>query len=578
MRLSQLYAPTLKEDPAEAEVVSHRLLLRSGMLRKVAAGIYSWLPLGLLVLRKVQTIIREEMNAVGAQEVLLPALQPSELWQSSGRWDQYGPEMFRLRDRAGRDMGLGPTHEEIITDLVSGELRSYKQLPTTLYQIQVKFRDEIRPRFGLMRGREFLMKDAYAFCATEEQVHASYADMRNAYSRIVERCGLDYIIVEAESGLIGGDINQEFMVIAETGEEGIVYCTSCGYAANAELATRQFPERSPRDCPALEKVRTPGKESIEEVGDFLGVEASQLVKTLIYATDDGLAAVLVPGDREASQTKIERVLGAAELLPENAFEEHGLICGFVGPAGLDADRIKVIADESLRGACDFVVGANESDYHLAHAAVGRDFDVSTFADVAFVRAGDLCPRCGEPLHTARGIEVGHIFELGTKYSEVMGATFLDENGKARPFMMGCYGIGVSRMVAAAIEQCHDERGIVWPISIAPYPVLVSILNATDNTQVEIGNRLYDALRETGIDALLDDRVESPGRKFADAELIGIPLQVVVGKKAAEGIVELKRRKGLESSDIAADDVSRRVAEAIAELEASVAPVTAQPDS
>lgn len=573
MRLTEVYAPTLKEDPAEAEIVSHRLLLRAGMMRKVAAGIYTWLPLGLAVLRKVEDIVREEMNAVGAQEILMPALQPAELWRASNRWEQYGPEMMRLTDRAGREMGLGPTHEELVTDLISGELRSYKQLPTTLYQIQTKFRDEIRPRFGLMRAREFMMKDAYAFCANDEQLDASYEDMSCAYSRIVERCGLKYRVVEAESGLIGGDVNQEFMVIAETGEEGIAYCDSCNYAANIDLATRKFAVAGARECPTVEKVNTPNQRSVEEVSSFLGIEPSTLVKTLVYATDDGLAAVLVPGDREAAHAKIERVVGAAELLPEAAFVEHGLVCGFVGPVGMDQSKIKVVADESLRDSCDVVVGANEADHHFAHAALGRDFEVATFADVTFVRDGDACPRCDAPLATARGIEVGHIFKLGTKYSEAMGTTFLDEQGKAKPFIMGCYGIGVSRMVAAAIEQCHDERGIVWPVSLAPFEVLVTIVQRADEKQVELGESIYGDLSEAGISVMLDDRAESPGRKFADAELIGIPLQVVVGKKAADGIVELKQREGLVSSDVAAAQIGQSVAEALRELRERVAPET-----
>lgn len=578
MRLSDVYAPTLKEDPAEAEIVSHRLLLRAGMLRKVAAGIYTWLPLGLSVLRRVEQVIREEMNAVGAQEILMPALQPAELWEKSGRWEKYGPEMMRLTDRAGREMGLGPTHEELVTDLVTGELRSYKQLPTTVYQIQAKYRDEIRPRFGLMRGREFLMKDAYAFCANEAQVDASYEDMSRAYSRVVERCGLAYKVVEAESGLIGGDVSQEFMVIAETGEEGIAYCDGCDYAANLDLATRKMPANRGGQCPAAEKVHTPAKRSIEEVSEFLGVEPAVLVKTLIYATDDGLVAILVPGDRDAAPLKVERVVGTAELLPETAFAEHGLTCGFVGPVGIDKGKVRVIADEALRDRCDVVVGANEADHHLAHVAVGRDFKPETFVDLAFVRESDECPRCSEPLRVARGIEVGHIFKLGTKYSEAMGATFLDENGKATPFVMGCYGIGVSRMVAAAIEQCHDEKGIVWPMSLAPYQVLVVLLGTADETQRALARRLADEVEEAGLDVLLDDRAESPGRKFADAELIGIPLQIVVGKKAADGVVELRHRKGLSSKDVGADDVLAEVAAAAAELESEVEPSTSRRES
>lgn len=576
MRLSQLYAPTLKEDPAEAEIVSHRLLLRAGMMRKIAAGIYTWLPLGLRVLRKVERIIREEMDGVGAQEVLMPALQPAELWRRSGRWEQYGPEMMRLTDRAGRDMGLGPTHEELVTDLVSGELRSYKQLPTTFYQMQPKFRDEIRPRFGLMRAREFLMKDAYSFCADDAQVDASYNDMSRAYSRIVERCGLEYKVVEAESGLIGGDVNQEFMVIAETGEEGIAFCRNCDYAANLDLAARGLAGERGSECPPMAKVHTPGKRSIDEVSGFLDVEPAALVKTLIYATGEGIVAVLIPGDREAAPSKIERLLGVVELLPETAFEEHGLVCGFVGPVGIDARGLRLVADETLRDACDVIIGANEVDHHLQHVAVGRDFTVSDFADLTFVRTGDSCRRCDDVLEVARGIEVGHIFKLGTKYSEAMGATFLDEHGKATPFVMGCYGIGVSRMVAAAIEQCHDERGITWPVSLAPFDVLVTVVSTSDQTQSDLGTEIYETLSARHLDVLLDDRSESPGRKFADAELFGIPLHVVIGKKAAHGVVELRRRRGLESTDVAASEVPERVTEAIDALWSEVRPTTRHP--
>ncbi|RJQ54302.1 MAG: proline--tRNA ligase [Actinobacteria bacterium] len=579
MRMSQLYAPTLKEHPAEAEIASHRLLLRAGMIRKVAAGIYTWLPLGLAVLQKVERIVREEMNAIGAQEVLMPALQPAELWRQTGRWDQYGPEMMRLQDRAGRWMGLGPTHEELITDLVRGELRSYKQLPATLYQIQVKFRDEIRPRFGLMRAREFMMKDAYAFCASEEQVHESYADMRVAYSRVIERCGLEFKIVEAESGLIGGDINQEFMVIADTGEEGIAYCTGCGYAANIELATRRVPAgaKEPAKCPPAEKVHTPGRRSIEEVSDFLGVEASRIVKTLVYATDDGLVAVMVPGDREVSGTKLEHLIGEAQLLPETAFQGYGLVCGYMGPECLAEKKIRSIADESLKDECDLVAGANEEDYHVAHLAFGRDFRPGEYADLTLVRGGDSCPRCPGELKTARGIEVGHIFELGTKYSKAMDATFLDEDGVAKPFEMGCYGIGVSRMVAAAIEQRHDEKGIIWPISLAPFEAQVVVVKPSEEVQASLGLRLYEGLKGAGLDVLLDDRSESPGRKFADSELIGVPIQLIVGKKASDGVVELRLRSDLVSRDLREDDVVEEVSRLARDLWSEVEPRTSHRD-
>lgn len=541
MRLSNLYIPTLKEDPAEAEVVSHRLLLRAGLIRKVAAGIYSFLPLGQRVLGKVITIIREEMSQAGAQEVLLPALHPAELWRETQRWEKYGPEMMRLKDRHERDFCLGPTHEEIITDLVRGEVRSYKQLPVNLFQVQAKFRDEPRPRFGLLRGREFIMKDGYSFDRDEAGLKDNYEAMYRAYDRILARCGLKFRVVEAATGIIGGDVSHEFMVLAETGEDRIVYCTSCDYAANREIARRGDPEPQREEPKALTSVTTPGRSSVEEVSSYLGVAPERLAKTLIYRRNGALVAVLVPGNREANVAKLARVLQAEPvLIKEGEFAKHGLVPGFVGPAKLP--DFEIIADYELKGHSNLVVGANEPDTHYTNANVGRDFEVDRWADITYAQAGESCPLCGGTLDEIRGIEAGQIFQLGTKYSEAMGATFVDEDGKEKPFVMGCYGIGVSRLLAATIEQNHDEKGIKWPLSLAPYQVIILALKMDEPPQKEISEKLYEELKALGIEVVLDDRMVSPGIKFAEADLIGYPIQVVVGDRTLEsGTLEIKLR-------------------------------------
>jgi len=538
MRYSKLFLPTLKEVPAEAEVISHKLLLRAGMIRKLASGLYSYLPLGLRSLRKVEKIIREEMDRAGAQEVLLPMVQPSELWQESGRWEHYGKELLRFEDRHGRASCLGPTHEEVITDIVRKEIRSYRDLPLNLYQIQTKFRDEIRPRFGLMRSREFLMKDAYSFDVDDDALEKTYQVMYKAYCRIFERCGLDFRPVEADTGSIGGHASHEFMVMADTGEDRIACCTSCDYAANVELApVIQSPNHQITKSPnhQITKVSTPGKRSVEEVTEFLGVSADRLVKTLIMIADDRPVVVLIRGDHELNDVKLMRLLGVEDLhFADEATVRSvtGAPVGFVGPVGLSED-LKVVADQDVSTLKDFVTGANEPDAHFTGVNWGRDVSMPEFADIRVITEGDPCPRCKGKIKLKRGIEVGHIFKLGTKYSETMGATFLDADGKKQLAVMGCYGIGVGRTVAAAIEQNYDENGIIFPIPIAPFEVIISLLNVKDTMMSETAEDLYNGLMAQGVDVLLDDRKERPGVKFKDADLLGIPLRIVVGKRLKE---------------------------------------------
>lgn len=550
MRFSHLFVPTLKEVPAEAEVISHKLLFRAGMVRKVASGIYTFLPLGFRALKKIERIVREEMDAIGAQELLMPALQPAEPWMESGRWYAYGPEMWRVKDRNERDFCLGPTHEELITAMVRGELRSYRQLPQTFYQIQMKFRDELRPRFGLMRGREFLMKDAYSFNASIDDLKKSYDDMDTAYTRIFKRCGLNFRSVEAASGLIGGSVSREFMVLAESGEDTVFYCDSCSYAASDDVAKPKMIERAHEEARTRRKVETPGKKSVEEVAAFLDIDKEKIVKTLIFKYksadigDGKLAAVLLAGDREVNEAKLSIILGTMEfhLLSEGEFrEESAVISGYVGPVDLRPD-IRLIADDEVALMTNFIVGANEVDAHFVDVNVGIDFQVAEWADIKLARDGDPCPGCAGALRSAKGIEVGHIFQLGTKYSEAMGASFLDEEGKQKPFIMGCYGIGVSRLVAAAVEQYNDDSGIVWPVSIAPFEVEIIPIKWDDDSVRSAALGLYEELKDKGIDALLDDRAESPGVKFADADLIGVPVQLIVGPRSVkEGKAELKVR-------------------------------------
>ena len=558
LKMSQLYAPTLKEEPAEAEVISHRLLLRAGMMRKAAAGIYTFLPLGWRSLRKVEQIVREEMDAIGSQEMLMPIVQPSELWRESGRWDVYGPELARLNDRQGREFCLGPTHEEIITATVRDELRSYRDLPVSLYQINMKFRDEMRPRFGLLRGREFVMKDAYSFHATQESLQEHYDAMAGAYGRICDRLGLAWRPVVADSGQIGGSVTTEFMALAESGEAALVYC-DCGYAANVEAAEATVAyEPLATTSQALERVHTPSVQTIAELAAFLGVEPRHTVKTMAARAADGkLAFLMVPGDRELNPLKAEHIVPGFELLEEGDFASFGIHRGFLGPVGAPEGTL-IVADRTLKAELAWTVGANEPDHHLTGALPGRDFAIGVWADLVTAEPGDACPECGAPLKSARGIEVSQVFQLGTKYSSTMGATYMDEAGAEHPFIMGCYGVGITRSLAAVIEQHSDEHGIIWPVSVAPAEVAVLPL-AADGEVAEVAVNLWSELAEAGVEAVLDDRDERAGVKFADADLIGWPYQVVVGKKGlAEGVIEFKDRSTGERETLPLADAVMRI--------------------
>ncbi len=544
MRTSQLLIPTLRQTPGEADVVSHRLMLRAGMIRKTAAGIYTYLPLGLRVLKKIEGIVRREMERAGAQELLMPILAPAQLWRETGRWDFYGKELLRCRDRHDREFCFGPTHEEVITDLFRREVRSYRQLPLNCYQIQTKFRDEIRPRFGLMRGREFLMKDAYSFDADEAGARVSYQKMYTAYERIFTRCGLAFRAVEAHTGLIGGSLSHEFMVLSDTGEETIVYDEHTDYAANIEQAETTPPADTDDAAPLpLEPVRTPGAHTVRDVCALLNTTPDRLVKTLLYQTPArDVVAVLIRGDHDANTIKLARCLGVADVTLAGAdavLKATSAPVGFAGPVGLAG--IRLVADHAVKAMRNFIVGGNEQDLHLRHANHGRDFSVEAFADLRQARAGDPSPASGSRLREAKGIEVGHVFLLGTKYSEAMRATFLDANGQERAAVMGCYGIGVSRTAAAAIEQHHDDRGIVWPVPIAPFHAHLLPVTASEQT-LHTAGMMYEALTEAGVEVLWDDRDERAGVKLNDADLIGAPLQILVGDKGlARGVVEVKRR-------------------------------------
>lgn len=556
MRTSQMLIPTLREDPGEAEVVSHRLMLRAGMIRKTAAGIYTYLPLGLRVIRKIERIVREEMNRAGAQEVLMPIASPAELWRETGRWDFYGKELFRFKDRHERDFCLGPTHEEVITDLVRREVRSYRQLPLNCYQIQTKFRDEIRPRFGLMRGREFIMKDAYSFDRDEEGAKRSYQSMYDAYHRIFTRCGLTFRAVEADTGLIGGSSSHEFMVLADTGEEMVVYTDDGTYAANVERAEVSLSSDTPLEPPRpLKKVATPGAGTVEEVTAYLKVEPHRLVKTLLYRAGKDLVAILLRGDHTANEIKIKKILGVMDVELADAktvTATTGAPVGFAGPVGLQ--RVRIVADYAVKALSNFVVGGNEADVHYLDANWERDFTVERFADLRNAQAGDAAPRGTGVLKVAKGIEVGHVFMLGTKYSQSMKATFLDPQGQEQPAVMGCYGIGIGRTAASSIEQNHDVKGIIWPVPIAPFHV--HLLPLSQSAQVtHAAQSLYDSLTQAGIEVLWDDRDERAGVKFNDADLIGAPYHLVIGEKGlAQGTVELKERKTGEVKRIAPEAV------------------------
>jgi len=557
MRYSQMLIPTVREIPADAETVSHQLMIRAGLIRKLASGIYTYLPLGYRVIRKVEEIIREEMNRAGAQELNMPVVQPAELWKESGRWELYGKELLRFRDRKDSEYCLAPTHEEVVTDLVRNEVKSYRQLPLNLYQIQTKFRDEMRPRFGVIRCREFVMKDAYSFDADEEGAEISYKKMFDAYCRIFTRCGLKFRAVEADTGSIGGSFSHEFLVIADTGEDEMVYCDKCGYAANLEKAETVKPESIDENTSLepMEEVYTPDIKTIEEVSRFLGVSPEAVVKTLVYMADNKPVAVLVRGDKEINEIKVKNVLecDVLEMATDGEIEKWaGSHRGFVGPIGL---KCRMIADYSLLGRKNLVVGANRENYHIRNANYPRDFELSEFYDLRMVEEGDPCPRCGRKLNFARGIEVGHVFKLGTKYSKAMGAVFLDRNGQEQYMIMGCYGIGVGRTVAACIEQNHDEAGIIWPAALAPFQVIITPTNVREDNLRIGAEKIYHSLLDRGIEVLLDDRDERAGVKFNDADLIGIPYRVTVGpKRLAEGNVEVRSRRTGETVIVKTEEV------------------------
>ena len=545
MRVSKLYAPTLREVPAEAEVVSHQLMLRAGFMRKAAGGIYTYLPLAWRVLKKIERIVREEMDAKGSQELLMPIVQPAEIWQESGRWDVYGAEMFRLQDRHNRCFCLGPTHEEMVTTLIRGDVRSYRQLPLSVYQIQNKYRDERRPRFGLMRGREFIMKDAYSFDRDEAGLDRSYQDMYDAYTNIFTRCGLNFRPVEADSGAIGGSGSHEFMVIADSGEAEIVFCTSCDYAANVEKA-ELFPLEAEEEAMLTkEEVVTPDCKTIADVCAYLKLPVDHSVKAVAYNSEKGLILCFVRGDHEVNEIKVINTCGVIDL--EMATEEQlaaaGTVGGYMGPVGIDNKKVIVVVDATVMKMHNVCCGANKEGYHFINVNPGRDFTPTYVADIRLIQEGDPCPHCGGEVSKARGIEVGQVFKLFTKYSSALKATYLDENGKEQPMVMGCYGVGVSRTMAAAIEQNYDDNGIIWPIEIAPYHVLVVPVNTKDEASAAKAEEIYMQLKKVGLETVIDDRKERPGVKFKDADLIGYPLRVVVGPKTlTEGKLEVKIRK------------------------------------
>ena len=555
MRWTQALIPTLKESPADAEIVSHKLLLRAGLIRKLTGGLYTFLPLGLRALRKVEKIVREEMDRAGALEVLMPALQPPEIWQQSGRYETASDVLFKVRDRAKREWLLGPTHEEVITTLVAGEINSYRQMPRNFYQIQTKFRDEIRPRFGLMRAKEFIMKDAYSFDATDAAAQASYQKMYDAYVRIFERCGLKAMAVEADTGVMGGKFSHEFMVPAATGENEVVYCEACHYAANVEKAASRPAANA--ECGTrnaeLEKFATPGAVTIDAlIKAPYNVPADHQIKTLVYLVNSKVVLILLRGDHQLNEAKLIGTLGTTNFRPATEEEIFGALGAHPGSLGgvtkaleIASGELPAYADESLRGTCEMVTGANEDGFHFRHVSIDRDIPVKHWADLRLVKAGEACPSCGQPLQAKRAIEVGHVFKLGTKYSEALNALFLDESGKQQPCVMGCYGIGVTRTLQAIIEQSNDKDGIIWPLSVAPYTVCITPLGVAPGSPVmTLAEKLYAELIAKGVDVILDDREERPGFKFKDSELVGFPIRLGIGERSlAKGEVELKRRGG-----------------------------------
>ena len=566
MKLSQLLVPTMREVPAEAEIPSHILMLKSGLMRKLASGVYIYLPLGQKVLRKIEQIVREEMDRAGAQEVLMSALIPAELLKETGRWDVFGPEMFKLRDRNEREFCLGPTHEEVFTDVVRNEIKSYRQLPITLYQIQTKYRDERRPRFGVMRSREFIMKDAYSFDTSWDGLDISFDKMYKAYCRIFDRCGLKYKVVEADSGAMGGKDSKEFMVISSVGEAAIAYCDNCGYAANEEKAECLLDDKNQLEMLQKEKIKTPNVTTIQQLVDFLGTTSDNFVKTLIYKVNDNIVAALVSGNRELNITKLVNLLKVNEQDVEMADadtvkEVTGADVGFAGPIGLKGNVV-IVADNEIPQMRNFIVGANDTGYHIKNVNYNRDFKADIVADIKNVVEGDKCPKCGAPLKIDRGIEVGHIFKLGTKYTDALEAKYVDESGNLKPIIMGCYGIGINRTMAAVIEQNFDDKGIIWPMEIAPYKVIVIPVNISDEKQKEISEDIYSKLQCAGIEVIIDDRDLRAGAKFNDADLLGIPIRITVGKKVLSGKVELKMRNSDSAQDINVEDVIDKVKELI----------------
>lgn len=567
MKQSMTLIPTLREVPADAEIKSHQLLLRAGFMRQNASGVYTYLPLGKRVLHKVEQIVREEMDNAGAVELLMPALQQAELWQESGRWYTYGPELMRLRDRHDREFALGATHEEVITSLIADEVKSYKKLPLTVYQIQTKFRDEKRPRFGLLRGREFIMKDAYSFHSSAESLDEVYKRLFEAYSNVFRRCNLDFRAVIADSGAMGGKDTHEFMVLSEVGEDTIAYSDTSDYAANIEMApVKGSFERSNETLKALEKVHTENKKTIEEVASFLNVEPKNCIKSLVFKVDDQYVLVLVQGDHEVNDIKLKNLMnaGIVELAtPEETREILGCSVGSIGPVGVT--NIEIVADSSVEYIVNGVCGANEDDYHYVNVNPDRDFKVGRYADLRFIQEGDPSPDGQGIIKFAKGIEVGHVFKLGTRYSEAMNATYLDENGKSQPMIMGCYGIGVSRTMAAIAEQFNDEKGLVWPVGIAPFDLHLIAINMKDESQARLAEELYSAFKEKRYEVLFDDRAERPGVKFADSDLMGLPVRITVGKKAAEGIVEVKVRKTGEMIEVHTSDLFETISKLLLSL-------------
>ncbi len=581
MKMSKLFVQTLREFPSDAEVISHKMLARAGYIRKLTSGVYNYLPLMWRVLRKIENIVRDEMDKAGAQELLMPFVQPKELWEESGRWGAYGAELMRLKDRHGREMCLGPTHEEIITSIARDGLKSYKQLPVNLYQIQSKFRDERRPRFGLLRGREFIMKDAYSFGTSQEELDNEYQNMWNAYTAIFKRCGLETKAVQSDSGAIGGSVSHEFMVITDTdaGENDVFYCDNCDYAANSNHAVSKLSDaKIVGDWPEAKVVDTPNVHSIEELSKFLNIEPSLIVKALVYIVDKKPVIALIRGDKQVEETKLMNAVEGldiriatseeiAEIMAENGFNA---IPGFIGPCGVNGkylekygeNKVTFIADDTVKEMKNFVIGINETDKHWVGANWGVNVELPRTTDLRLVEAGDFCPQCGKPLKVTRGIEVGNIFQLGTKYSKPMNAVYLDANGKTQPYIMGCYGIGISRTAAAAVEAHHDEWGIKWPIAIAPYHVDIVPVSTQDETQMSVAQKIYDELIANGVEAVLDDRNERPGVKFKDSDLIGFPFRITVGKTIADGQVEFVTRETNEKVSMTPKEAVQKVLQAV----------------